>query len=54
MMTMCSVSTVSAGMCVSTMTMAVAVPAVREPADCHEAKSHGTSRQRDEIEIHED
>ena len=29
-----------------------AMPAVREPADCHCTKPNGASRQRDKVEIH--
>ena len=38
---------------VASFVSAVGVATVRESADGHDAKSHGASRQRDEIEVHD-
>ncbi len=47
------VSAVSGMAAVATMPAVLrAVPTVRQPADGHDCKSHGASRQRDKVEVH--
>lgn len=47
-----SVARVSAARVAAVSVTTSAVPAVRQPANCHGTESNGASRQRDQVEIH--